>query len=273
MMPSTMQGKKTKGSKLKRIGSAALVAAFWIAVWEALYYLVNQDILIASPQAVIARGAQLVVTPDFWMTAGLSLCRILIGYLIAVAAGVLVAVATSASKVVYALLYPIISILRVTPVASFIILALVWISAGAVPSLMAGIIVLPIVWANVSEGIAGTDPQLLEMARMYRFGRLKTFRRIYVPSVAPYFTATCMTGLGMAWKAGIAAEVLSVPKLAIGTNIYDAKRYIETADLFFWTLVVIILSMILEKVVRLIVKQIMRRVVGGSVPDGTEARV
>lgn len=249
------------------------MAAFWIAVWEALYYLINQDILIASPQAVIARGAQLVVTPEFWMTAGLSLYRILIGYLVAVAAGILAAVATSASKIVYALLYPIISILRVTPVASFIILALVWISAGAVPSLMAGIIVLPIVWANVSEGIAGTDPQLLEMARMYRFGRLKTFRRIYVPSVAPYFTAACMTGLGMAWKAGIAAEVLSVPKLAIGTNIYDAKRYIETADLFFWTLVVIILSMILEKVVRLIVKQIMRRVVGGDVPDGTAARV
>ena len=273
MTLSTTPGKKSKGSKLKRIGSAALVAAFWIAVWEGLYYLVNQDILIASPQAVIARGAQLIVTSEFWMTAGLSLYRILIGYLIAVAAGVVVAVATSASKIVYSLLYPIISILRVTPVASFIILALVGVSAGAVPSLMAGIIVLPIVWANVSEGIAQTDIQLLEMARMYRFSRLKIFRRIYIPSVAPYFTTTCMTGLGMAWKAGIAAEVLSVPKLAIGTNIYDAKRYIETADLFFWTLVVIILSMILEKLVRLVVKQIMRRVIGGGQPDGAETRI
>lgn len=273
MTLSTMQGKKSKGSKLKKIGSAALVAAFWIAVWEALYYLVNQDILIASPQAVIARGAQLVVTPEFWMTAGLSLYRILIGYLVAVVAGVVVAVVTSASKIVYSLLYPIINILRVTPVASFIILALVWISAGAVPSLMAGIIVLPIVWANVSEGIVETDPQLLEMARMYRFGRLKTFRRIYVPSVAPYFTTACITGLGMAWKAGIAAEVLSVPKLAIGTNIYDAKRYIETADLFFWTLVVIILSMILEKAVRLVVKKVMQRVIGGGAQSGTKTRV
>lgn len=273
MTLSTTPGKKSKGSKWKKVGSAALVAAFWIAVWEGLYYLVNQDILIASPQAVLARGAQLIVTSEFWLTAGLSLYRILLGYLIAVAAGVLTAVATSASKILYSLLYPVISILRVTPVASFIILALVWISAGAVPSLMAGIIVLPIVWANVSEGIAGTDIQLLEMARMYRFGRLKTLRRIYIPSVAPYFTTACMTGLGMAWKAGIAAEVLSVPKLAIGTNIYDAKRYIETADLFFWTLVVIVLSMILEKLVRLLMERGLRRMIGGGQRRGTETRV
>ena len=268
MTLSTTRDKKTAPSKLKKIGSAALVAAFWIAVWEGLYYLVHQDLLIASPQAVITRGAQLVVTAEFWATAGLSLCRILVGYLTAVAAGVVLAAVTSASKTAYSLFYPIINILRVTPVASFIILALVWISAGAVPSLMAGIIVLPIIWANVSEGIAGTDRSLLEMARLYQFGRFKTFRWIYVPSCIPYFTTACITGLGMAWKAGIAAEVLSVPKLAIGTNIYDAKRYIETVDLFFWTLVVIVLSMLLEKLVRFSVSRLMERVAGGGRKHG-----
>lgn len=264
MTRSIMHGKTARRFTWKRIGSAALVAAFWIAVWEGAYYLVNQEILIASPQAVLTRGAQLAGTSAFWATAGLSLCRILIGYLAAVAAGVLLAAATSASRAVYALFYPMINILRVTPVASFIILALVWVRAGTVPSLMAGIIVLPIVWANVSEGIANTDPRLLEMAHVYRFGWLKTVRRVYIPSCAPYFTAACITGLGMAWKAGIAAEVLSVPKMAIGTNIYDAKRYIETVDLFFWTLVVIVLSMILEKLVRLLVRWGMRRITGGG---------
>lgn len=264
MTPSTMPDKKTQNSKWKKFGNAALVAAFWIAVWEGLYYLVHQDILIASPQAVIARGAELVVTSEFWITAGLSLLRILVGYLVAVAAGVLLAIATSVSKIIYSLFYPIVNILRVTPVASFIILALVWISAGAVPSLMAGIMVLPIVWANVSEGIAETDLKLLEMAHLYRFGKIRILRHVYVPSIAPYFTTACITGLGMAWKAGVAAEVLSVPKMAIGTNIYDAKRYIETADLFFWTLVVILLSMVLEKLVRAVMRCMLNRMIGGE---------
>ena len=107
--------------------------------------------------------------------------------------------------------------------------------------------VLPIIWANVSEGIRNTDRQLLEMGRMFRFGPWKTAWRIFVPSILPYFMAGCTTGLGLAWKAGVAAEVLAMPRNSIGLQLYNAKVYLETSDLFAWTLVIILLSMLLEK--------------------------
>ena len=71
--------------------------------------------------------------------------------------------------------------------------------------------------------------------------------RLYIPSLAPYFLAACKSSLGMAWKAGIAAEVLAVPKNAIGTELYYAKTYLETPTMFAWTLVIILLSIIFEK--------------------------
>ena len=135
---------------------------------------------------------------------------------------------------------------RATPVASFILLVYLWVERGRVPGLISALMVLPVVWGNVTRGIAETDPQLLELARAYGFGRGRTLRRIYIPSVLPYFASGCRTALGLAWKAGVAAEVLCQPQNAIGTQIYNTKYYLETPSLFAWTLVVIALSFLLE---------------------------
>jgi NitT/TauT family transport system permease protein len=107
--------------------------------------------------------------------------------------------------------------------------------------------VLPIVWTNVYAGIRSVDPDLLEMARVFRFGKIKTLKLIYVPSMAPSISSALITGLSFAWKAGVSAEVLSHPVFSIGTRIYESKLYLETEDLFAWTVVIVILSLLLEK--------------------------
>ena len=163
---------------------------------------------------------------------------------------------TSAVSFLKKLFYPLISLVKATPVASFIILALVWIKKNGVPVFITFLIVLPIVWSNVSEAINNTDKSMLEMAKVFRFGRLKTVKYIYVNSVLPYFAAGCTTALGLAWKAGVAAEVIALPQSSVGFHLYRAKITIETADLFAWTLVVIILSVLLEKLIVALLKKI-----------------
>ena len=111
---------------------------------------------------------------------------------------------------------------------------------------------LPVVWGNLSRGIQETDPQLLEMAKAYRFSSFKTIRLIYIPSLHPYFLSAITTAMGLAWKSGVAAEVLCLPKQAIGTQIYNTKLYLEIPDLFAWTVVVILLSLALEKLLRVV---------------------
>ena len=94
---------------------------------------------------------------------------------------------------------------------------------------------------------------------MFRFGPWKTAWRIYVPSILPYFMAGCTTGLGLAWKAGVAAEVLAMPRNSIGLQLYNAKVYLETSDLFAWTLVIILLSMLLEKLLVALMRRLSTR--------------
>lgn len=144
------------------------------------------------------------------------------------------------------LLTPMVKIIRATPVASFILLVFLWTSRNAVPTIISALMVLPVVWGGVMLGLGETDGKLLELCRAYRFGRMKTVRLLYLPSVRPHFISAVQTALGLAWKAGVAAEVLCQPRFAIGTQVFQSKNYLETADLFAWTAVVIALSFLVE---------------------------
>ena len=218
-----------------------------LAVWQLAAVAIGQEILFVSPVVVFSRLWQLGGTGEFWMTVVRSCLRILAGFLLAVCCGSLLAVFTSFLPFLRDLTAPFIGIIKATPVSSFIILALVWIKSWNLSIFISFLMVLPMVWANVTQGIASTDPKLLEMAKLFRFSRWKTLLRVYLPSVRPYFLAACTTGMGFAWKSGIAAEVLGTPKGTIGRELYNAKMYLETPDLFAWTAVVIVMSVLIEK--------------------------
>ena len=242
---------------MKIVKNIFIPLAFWLLVWQAAAWLVGSRVqgawvfqesllLLPGPWTVLKTLAGLAVTMWFWQITLLTLVRIFGGMLAGVVLGSVIAALTCTNVWCDRILSPAVKIIRATPVASFILLIFLWVSTGRVPGVISALMVLPVIWGNVSKGIRETDPQLLELAHAYRFGKGKTLRRIYIPSVAPYFSAGVETGLGLAWKAGVAAEVLCHPRLAIGTQIFYSKTYLETPDLFAWTLVVILLSLLVE---------------------------
>ena len=251
MTPSTT----SRNPNRNRLLRAVIPLAFWLGVWQLAAFLVDLRtdghgaLLLPYPMLVAGRLWALAGQAAFWQSAAVTLGRIFGGFAIGAVVGALVAAATSALRGADWVLTPAVKVIRAIPVASFIVLVLLWApSSGWVPAIVSGLMVLPVLWGNVSWGVAQTDPLLLEAARAYRFGRGKTLRLVYLPSVRPYFVSGCATGLGLAWKAGVAAEVLCQPKLAIGTQLYRAKITLETPDLFAWTAVVIVLSFLLEYV-------------------------
>ena len=222
---------------------------FWLGVWQLAALSVGADLLLPSPLSVLRVLGELILQPLFWQSAGLSLLRIFLGMLSGTVLGAGLALLTSAWAWADLILSPAIRVVRATPVVSFILLLWLWISRTNVPSVISALMVLPVVWGNVTKGIAQTDPLLLEFARAYRFGRWKTLRLVYVPSVLPYFASGVNTAMGLAWKSGVAAEVICLPRMAIGTQVYYAKLYLETPSLFAWTAAVIVLSFCLERLV------------------------
>ena len=175
--------------------------------------------------------------------------RIVLGYISAVFVGVLLAYGAYKSKFFFELIYPLVSIIKATPVASFIILALVWFKTSYIPSFISFLIVSPIVFSNVYEGIKNTDESLLQMAQVYNFSNFKKLRYIYIPSVLPHFISASLVSVGLSWKSGIAAEVICTPKISIGSMLYNSKVYLETDELFAWTFAVIVMSIMFEKLI------------------------
>ena len=223
-----------------------LVALFWFGVWAFAAWRVGLSLLLPSPLLVAKTLGGMLGTANFYRTVGRSLLNVTVGIALAVTVGVLLAWICYHVKFLRDLIFPLMTVIKATPVASFIVLALIWVGAVRVPALITVLIVLPVVWTNVDEGLSKIDPQLIEVATVYRMSYGKRLRLLVFPSVRPYFLAACRTSLGLAWKAGIAAEIIARPRMSIGTAINDARQYLLTEEMFAWTFVVILLSLLIE---------------------------
>ncbi len=233
--------------KTPKIARTIVVLAIWVFVWWIISIRVNKQVLVPSPADVVKRFSELVITKEFYSFIALSILRIVTGFFTAVIFGVVLGILTAKYQLIDELASPVLSIIKSTPVASFIILTLVWLDKQTIPAFISFLMVLPIIHGNVSAGMKNTPIELKEMTKVYNFSPWHKITKLYLPSILPYFTAGFKTALGLAWKAGIAAEVLCTPKMSIGKELYEAKVYLETVDVFTWTITVIVISIIIEK--------------------------
>ena len=240
---------------MKKLLRRVLVGAFWIGVWWLAALAVGLPKLFPGPIETAQALFRLSRTAVFWRSVGMTLLRVALGYLGAVAAGILLAAGCYRVRGLDTLLSPLRTVVKATPVSSFILLVWLWLRRGSVPVFISFLMVLPIIWTGVQEALKAVDGDLKEMTAMYRFSRFRKLRYLYAPSVRPALTAACMTGLGFAWKSGIAAEVIALTPDSVGKHLSDAKNYLEYPDLFAWTLTVIVLSMTLEGLLKALARR------------------
>lgn len=225
-----------------------LTAVFWVLLWQIAAMALNQKILLAAPADVFLRLLALVPTAEFWKALAFSFSRIACGFLLACAAGTALAALAAWSSFIKALVSPLISVIKSTPVASFIILVLLWVPSKNLSVVISFLMVVPIVYSNVLTGVNNLNKDLQEMAEVFEAPLGRRLRYLYLPQLLPFFRSACAAGLGLCWKAGVAAEVIGLPKGSVGERLYQAKIYLETPDLFAWTLVIILISILFEKV-------------------------
>lgn len=230
--------------KRRRMAAAVVL---WILIWQAAAMLVHNRILFVGPAEVCLTLSRLVRTAEFWQSVMHSSVRIAGGFLLAFAAGLLLGAGAYRFSWLREFLEPAVLTLQSVPVASFVILALIWIGSKNLAVLICFLVVFPVIYRNTLQGMRAADVQLLEMAQVFRMSRLGKLRYLYGPAVLPYLKSASHVAMGMAWKSGVAAEVIGVPDLSIGEKLYMAKIYLSTAELFAWTLVVIVVSRLFEQ--------------------------
>lgn len=244
---------------LRGVVRIAAPLLFWVGLLWLVALLLDQPILLPTPDAILESLWRLLGTRDFYGAILSSLGRVLGGLLAGVTAGAALGILTYLLPASGIIIRPLLTVVRSTPVASFVILVWSFTGSRILPFVIAALMVLPIVADELSTGLAKADPQLGEVAALYRLTPWRRFLVHRLPSALPYFFGAVISSVGFAWKAGVAAEILATTSGSVGKEIYFSKLFLKTDDLWAWTLTVIILSLVLEITVKKTLRYIERR--------------
>lgn len=232
-----------KQKSIQKILSVALA----LLLWQAGAMVLDLHLLLVTPLEVVKRLFTLVLENDFWRTLLFSFSRIVLGFALAFALGCLLGVLSGKWPFLETLLWPYVITIKTVPVASFIIISLIFFSARQLSTFISFLMVFPVIYSNVLEGIRSTDRELLEMGQVFRIPWGRRLLYIYLPHLKPFLFSACSVALGMSWKSGVAAEVIGVAAGSIGEKLYESKIYFMTEDLLAWTVVIVLISVLFEK--------------------------
>ena len=232
---------------------------FALLLWEAVALIVSQPVLLPTPVSVLRRALLLPFENAFFRSVWYSLSRITLGFLGALIAGSALGALAARYRWLDILLFPFTATVRSVPVASFVVIALIWFTSSALSVFISFLIVLPIVYQNVKDGFLSVDKKELEMARVFRVPPLRAFRIVYLSKIKPFFLAACRTCCGLAWKSGVAAEIIGIPNYSMGERLYMSQLMLDTVNLFAWTLYIVLFSILFEKLFLFLAEGLLKR--------------
>ncbi len=235
----------------KTVRALQIVAAFAIALalWQVAAMSVGHTVLLASPLDVGTRLFSMLGEGNTYLVLFNSLTRILLGFFLGLAVGCVAAVIAARFAIAEILFFPYMITIRSVPVASFIVLALVWLSAAELSVFISFLIVLPVIYNSLLGALKASDRGLHEMAAVFHLSFFAKLRYVWIPEVRAALLAASTTAVGLAWKSGVAAELIGLSDRTIGGELYSAKLYMDTPSLFAWTLLIVLASLASEKLI------------------------
>ncbi len=260
----TFTTKLTKKDFLKKFIKAICIIVFWIFVWEVASRLVSRDnelllLILPSPFTVFKTWTQIAFTPAFIKAELLTLSRIFIGFIFGSVLGFVIGIVTHISNLVYSLLSPILKIIRAIPVVAIIILMYLFFDSSTLPVLIVCLMVLPLIWQTTHDGLKNANVELLEMAQVFNLPRNKTLLNVKLPSITSNLITSGVNALGLAWKSGVAAEVICLPAVSLGTMLWQGKGSVNFDQVYAVTLMVVVLSIIIEILLKFLCNKYLAR--------------
>lgn len=231
---------------------------FWIIVWHILATQISMELFLPAPWKVWqVLTNELLISNTFWLSIRFSLLHIGAGFLLGCTIGIFLAILSALWEPIEILLWFPIKVIQSVPVASFVILILLWVKASELSIIIPFLMVLPTMYTHTLTGIKQTSHKLLEMAQVFQVKTHKKIRYIYMPELLPHVLSACSLAIGMAWKSGIAAEIIGLVRNSIGNQLYQSKIHLLTPELFAWTFVIILMSIACEQLMKYIAQKLL----------------
>ncbi len=237
-----------------------IAVLFALTVWQTAAMIVDTEFLFPTPIAVICRLFTLWTEEGFFSAISNSFLKIVLGFAAGLLLGMILALTAARFSIVEDLLWPFMITIKSVPVASFIVLALMWLTSKELSTFISFLMVLPIIYTNILSGIKNSSREMDKMATVFRMPLGRRILYIWIPRIKPFMLSACSIAIGLSWKAGVAAELIGIPKNSLGEMLYYSKLYFNTLDLFAWTLIIVLLSIGFEKLFLALLKFAFRRI-------------
>ncbi|WP_049946022.1 ABC transporter permease [Butyrivibrio sp. WCD2001] len=229
------------------------IVAFWLLVWQLLAIIIHNKILLAGPAESLNALIQMAKTPDFSASVVTSMLHIVAGVVIGCVLGIVLGAIALKYRIVGEFISPVVTTVKSVPVASFVVLILIWIGSDNLSTVIVALVVFPILYLATTNGLSAADDKLLEMAHVYRMPSANKIRYIYFPALIPSYMSAISVAVGMGFKSGAAAEVIGQPLLTMGNGLYRSKINLDTAEVFAWTFTIVLASFVVEKIFIMII--------------------
>ena len=236
----------------------AVIVLIWLIIWQVLALVINNSILLSGPVETFTALIALGSSPSFYLSVGITIGKILLGFLIGAVTGTFLSLLSYRFSVVKDFLSPFVSVIKSIPIVSFIIIALIWAGSSNVTIIVSSVISFPIFYKNILEGLFVTDKKMLDLAKVFQMKSSKKIRYIYLPSLSSHIKSAVSLAAGMAFRGGITAEVIGQPVRSIGNGLYRAKINLATSDMLAWTLVAVLSAFLVERLISFAIKKVLK---------------
>ncbi len=229
-----------------------------ILIWKIASLAYNNEALLPAPEIILINLLNIFQRPEFQKIVGLTILRGLIGFFLSLLCGIILGSFAGLYDKVEKSLYPLLVVFKSTPIMSIILLLLLWFGTEKTPVFSGFLVAFPIIYTNVMQGTKNVDTNLVEMSKVYGVSRFNIIKDIYFPSTAPFLFAGISTAFSIGWKVTVGAEVISQPKFSVGRKMWEAKLYIEIDTLLAWTVLAVLLSYIIEGLIKILERKVIR---------------
>lgn len=220
------------------------VVVLW---WYTTNFTGTPETILPKISTVWGTFKELVKSGSLWEDLSISLKRVLIGYLVSAAVGIVLGTLMGMNGTIRMIFAPTLTTIRQIPIMAWIPLLILWIGIGEGSKVVIILIgaLFPIM-VNTLTGIASTPLEYVEVARLYKLGRWKTFTKVYFPHAIPHIQTGLKLGLGVSWMAVVAAELIAASS-GIGYKMSYARTLMQSDRVIVYMIVIGAVGIIMDK--------------------------